>query len=404
MRMMKTLWLLGAAALALGLSGCGGGGSNTRPATPAASTTPPAVEMDEMPAPIQGDLGAGTVTAEISRAVGGNTAITFMKGEDAWTDAATPAPLTTLTGWDGAAVQDTASAPTERIVAYTNIEAAVATPFHDAKGAAPYTVMAGDTVAPTTTTNFPSEGSSFTFVDDPGTDDDERMFAGTLDGATGTFTCTVDPCTVNRLADDSSNNPTYGLVGGWSFTAADGQTLEVPDADYLAFGYWNMIDIESLAGVVPFYYGSMPYAGNVQALSGSATYNGNAAGGYEHKTYDAGTGAATSTFGHFTAAVRLNAFFGGEDGMSTIDGMVNAFAFLDSAGSDSGLSNVSDWQVMLNRTEVTGQNFMGSTNGGNWNGAFFGPSDEGQLPSGVAGGFNAAFENGAVKGAYGATR
>ena len=31
MRMMKTLWPLGAAALALGLSGCGGG-SNTQPA------------------------------------------------------------------------------------------------------------------------------------------------------------------------------------------------------------------------------------------------------------------------------------------------------------------------------------------------------------------------------------
>ena len=58
MRMMKTLWLLGAAALALGLSGCGGG-SNTRPATPAASTTPPADMADEDAArPNAGSLGS----------------------------------------------------------------------------------------------------------------------------------------------------------------------------------------------------------------------------------------------------------------------------------------------------------------------------------------------------------
>ena len=100
-----------------------------------------------------------------------------------------------------------------------------------------------------------------------------------------TFTCTVDPCTLSRLAD-VDGDATWALVGGWSFEADADETIEVPDADYLAFGYWNMIEIESLADVVPFYYGSMPYEGNVQALSGAATYNGNAAGGYEHKTYD----------------------------------------------------------------------------------------------------------------------
>ena len=67
MRMMKTLWLLGVAALALGLSGCGGGGS-TRPDTSSqASTTPPA--EPPMATPVQGgDLGAGMVTVGITRA------------------------------------------------------------------------------------------------------------------------------------------------------------------------------------------------------------------------------------------------------------------------------------------------------------------------------------------------
>ena len=353
------------------------------------------------------------VTAEIARTAGNAAAITFRKGDEGWS---TPSSFAAVdlggTAWAEVARQDAAT-PTERIVAYTNIEAVEPKPFHEVKGAAPYTVMAGDTVVPEAgLTGLPDgERQSVTLVDDPETDQNDRTFGGSLDGADGDFTCTVDPCTLRRLAD-VGGSPVWALMGGWTFTADDGDDgrTEVPDADYLAFGYWNMIDIDSLTDVAPFYYGSMPYyTGNVQALSGSATYNGHAAGGYEHETYDGGTGKATSTFGHFTAAVRLNAFFGGEDGMSTIDGMVNSFALLNSEGTapSPDLTNVDDWEVMLDRTEVTGQNFMGTTNGGNWNGAFFGPSvdDMGKplYPSGVAGGFNAVFDNGAVKGAYGAT-
>ena len=407
MRMMNTLWLLGAAALAVGLSGCGGG-SNTRPDTTAATTPPAAkkMEMEEMETPLDsGEMGARGVTVGISQASDATTAaFTFMKGEESWTDASTTTAAT-VTGWDGSAVQNADSNPTERIVAYTNIEAATATPFHEVEGEAPITVMASNAVVPDPgTTNLPSAPNlSLTFMDDPDTEDDnEAMFEGTLDGTEGTFTCTVAPCTLSRVANDGEGNPVWALVGGWGFTADDGQMLDVPDPDYLAFGYWNKVAIESLADdVTPFYYGSTPYAGNVQALSGSATYTGAAAGGYEHRTYDQNTGKPSSTYGHFTAAVSLNAFFGGEDGMSTIDGMVDTFVLVAQEG-DNPL--VGDWGVMLKRTEVTGQSFMGGTNGGHWNGAFFGPSDEGQLPSGVAGGFDAEFDNGAVKGAYGATR
>ena len=396
MRMMKTLWLLGAAALALGLSGCGGGG-NTRPAT-TADSTPPAPVTPAAPELDPGHFGAGMVTVENARADDASEAsFTFMKGEDAWSEAADSTAVN-LTGWSESAVQDAASDPTERIVAYTDIDEATPTAFHEVKGAAPYTVMASDTVVPDSNTdNLPGAPNvSLTFMDDAESEEiNEATFGGTLDGANGDFTCTVDPCTLRRVAD-VGGTAAWALVGGWGFAADDGEMIEVQDGDYLAFGYWNMIDIESLADVVPFYYGSMPYEGNVQALSGAATYNGNAAGGYEHKTYDAGTGEPTSTYGHFTADVRLAAFFGGVDGMSTIDGMVDAFALVAQTGSAPTV----DWEVMLERTEVTGQNFVGT----NWNGAFFGPSDDGQLPSGVAGGFNATLDNGAVKGAYGATR
>ena len=47
MRMMKTLWLLGAAALVLGLSGCGGGPSRVAPAAAPAAEIPPQLTLEE---------------------------------------------------------------------------------------------------------------------------------------------------------------------------------------------------------------------------------------------------------------------------------------------------------------------------------------------------------------------
>lgn len=355
-----------------------------------------------MPDSVHGNLGAGGVTAEISRAANAlDAAIAFTKGETEWDEAAAVAEAAIeITGWSETAVVNADTDPTERIVAYTNIASAVATAFHTVKGPAPY-MVADEVVAPgqTTADRLPGPGTQLTLMDDAESDDvDESMFEGSLGGATGMFTCLVDSCTLTRGMNDTDGDPTWMLSGGWGFTANDGQNIEVPDSDYLAFGYWNKIDTErTLADFVPFYYGSMPYSGNVQALSGSATYTGNAAGGYEHNTYDTTTGDATPTYGHFTADVTLAAFFGGEDGMSTIDGLVNGFE------SQSGGPSLATWMVPLMRTEVTGQTFEGDTTGGTWSGAFFGPSDEGQLPSGVAGQFSATVGTGGVVGAYGAT-
>ena len=79
------------------------------------------------------------------------------------------------------------------------------------------------------------------------------------------------------------------------------------DADYMAFGYWSRHPSASLDldnGFEPFYYGSMPYAGDVRNLSGQATYTyyGNATGAYSILD--------TSNRGYFTARVSLTASFG----------------------------------------------------------------------------------------------
>ena len=331
----------------------------------------------------------------------------FMKGETGWStdagagDSQAEVPITSDV-WEGGAVVNDAT-PTERIVAYTNIENGEATPFHEAKGPAPY-MVADETVTADSFAGIPTTaGQSFTFIDIAATEEEnERTFEGSLGGAMGTFTCTVDPCTLT-LGPDT----TWALSDGWTFEADDGVDgeIDVQDADYLAFGYWNKVPAETLADFVPFYYGSMPYGGNVQALSGTATYTGHAVGGYQRNNYDAQTGVADPTFGHFIANVRLSAFFGGEDGMSTIDGIVEDFTTPTTGDQDL----LALWEVMLKRTEVNGQTFNGDTDGGTWDGAFFGPAtdDDGMMihPSGVAGTFNATVgTSGAVMGAYGAER
>ena len=77
MRTMKTLWPLGAAALALGLSGCGGG-SNTRPDTTAAATppavrTPPIETIDEQLEAAKASLNEAEVELEAVLADGNST-------------------------------------------------------------------------------------------------------------------------------------------------------------------------------------------------------------------------------------------------------------------------------------------------------------------------------------------
>ena len=75
------------------------------------------------------------------------------------------------------------------------------------------------------------------------------------------------------------------------------------DDDYLAYGFWsrNAPDTLDASGFRSFFYGNKPYAGNVRALTGSATYTGGAAGVY--RILD------TDDYGYFKANVALTAGF-----------------------------------------------------------------------------------------------
>lgn len=146
------------------------------------------------------------------------------------------------------------------------------------------------------------------------------------------------------------------------------------DDDYLAYGFWsrNAPDTLDASGFRSFFYGNMPYANNVRALTtGNATYTGGAAGVYRIED--------TDNYGYFRANVQLTASFG--DG-----GNVQARITDISRQSGSPSFNFGDSPPLF--ADYSGGNrFAGRSHGPVWGGQFFGPSDSGQNPTGVAGWF-----------------
>jgi hypothetical protein len=396
------------ATMGLVLAGCSsgsddnGGGSPPRadtevPAPPGGGGTADPEDDDGTTLPVSDMLGVAGVTFTIERPTASAADITAMKGTMAYGESDTVARA--IAAWPGEAFGDDAATETARVAIYTDIDTAADVVFHVAKGiesGAPYTLMSEDaSVVTSTDSDFPDgAGNSFTWFDNPETaDTDEREFEGSLMGVDGTFKCMSNPCTASRNAEDE-----LMLSSGWTFTPTDPtSTIPVGDKDFLAFGYWNKVTADGPKDIMPFAYGSMPWAGDIEELSGSARYPGNAAGGYSHRTFDPATGKANDpTYGHFTATAILNAYFGGEEG-SSIFGSVSGFTDTERTPNDLG------WNLELMRTDLTEWRFSGTTTGdGMWNGAFYGPGDA--MPTGAAGTFDGAFNNGTVKGAFGAKR
>ena len=279
---------------------------------------------------------------------------------------------------------------------------------------------------------FPTEPETFKVyveADDAGTEDvTENKFKGTFYGISGTYECTSTAC---RAEVDADGDLT--LTGGDLEFTPDGTNpgsrrmmYALPDADYLHFGFWlgttdngadpNTYELQTFAG------GANTY-GRVDAVEGSAAYAGKAAGIYvreESPGGQRGGRVVDATTGTFTASAELTATFGGDADTDTddkyrISGTVKDF--MNDAGRDLG------WTVMLNNATTVARNantgaientdaegkFSGTTTGdgtaamGSWNGQFFGPSNT-VLPSGVAGEFDANFNDGYVAGAFGADR
>ena len=271
--------------------------------------------------------------------------------------------------------------------------------------------------------------------------DARLQFSGTWRGVPGTFVSTgTTQITVIAMRDDDDEEVLTANFGNgaWTFQPDNVKAMvDVPDEDYIWFGWWKDEPDEKTGDSASFAYGFRTAAGgeddfdtaatgsNVQLVEGKATYEGAATGKFAMETgsrltpiYDADA---------FTATARLTADFGGdgdaetadtEDG--TIKGSITDFQRGDGRALDG-------WKVTLNQVTLTPDEATFSlsddattadvsndgavaeiggskSDSGSWSGEFFGNGRDDGQPDGVAGRFDASFgdANVHIAGSYGA--
>ena len=441
-----------AAVLALGLAACGGGGSDSSgptASTPSRPATPPEPEPTG-PTPEQTAMANAIATA-INDAMATNAADASTDPSQ-FTDPEQVTPMVTakhdgtmatvsvtetgtptggstarsgmfamqdegpamIAGWTGAKfMRGTA---TEYLTVYTDVTAPTPSTFNTAN----VQKVTGGTsesvnddrelgITPADHEDFISWIGAIPVVTTTGTGGSaEHSFTGGFAGAAGTYSCTGDAttCTVGVGSDGKIN-----LAGTWTFTADAGAMINVPDSDYLNFGWWlnkkadGSYDFQTFAGSTGFTDGS----GNVAvAMTGSAKYTGAAAGLYVVKDVSGGQ-VTSATHGEFTANATLTANFFGANDPGEISGMINGFK--NAAGE-----LMAGWSVMLNPAALTdaSASFTGKTTGslgggtgmGSWQGMFHGTDGAATnaRPSHVTGRFDAHFPGAHVAGAFGAKK
>ena len=170
------------------------------------------------------------------------------------------------------------------------------------------------------------------------------------------------------------------------------------------FGWWKQENSDSSLAFATFsggvYSGTTGGGTNFDLLGGSATYRGPAAGQYAIEQ----PAGSESGAGSFTASTELTANFSA----NTLSGSVTNF------------SNAPDWELTLNAASMAGGNVEAADGGtvtweigdatsqhtGGWTAEFFSEAPYvGQTPDGVAGTFDAQFDDvGRLTGAFGARK
>ena len=198
------------------------------------------------------------------------------------------------------------------------------------------------------TSNSRIAGPSFPTAGTRTYSQDERKFAGTYRGASGTYSCTAGDCTA---APGSTGGIT--LVGTWTFTPAPSATVQMADTRYLQFGWWLREAATGPTHASVFYRMVAPSTDTTSttgvggALTGSAKYAGKAAGKFAINN----PLGNDSDAGHFTANAMLNAKFGATTDANTngVTGMIDGFR-LNDGSTDPG------WSLSLKRARWDGTN------------------------------------------------
>ena len=264
------------------------------------------------------------------------------------------------------------------------------------------------------------DGGTVTHEPNVNTDEDPEFevvkLSGMYKGAAGSYQCTGATCTSSANANGSITFST-----GWTFTANTGAMVSVADDAYMKFGWWMRDDLTSvgLPDYVAVFHGTEGGTAvtNVSAQTGTATYEGGAAGKYAWRDRVADTAHG----GHFTAKAMLTANFDiGIDGAvgSMMSGSISDFRL-----GDDGMDP--NWTVTLSGATITDAGAVervvpsdtvdpnvtwavGDSNAdaaGGWQAQLSntGAERNDNLPTGVSGAFNANFnEQGRMIGAFGA--
>ena len=263
-------------------------------------------------------------------------------------------------------------------------------------------------------------------------------FAGTYDGAPGTFRCVYTeaaPCT----SSNDGKGTVSDLGGTWHFKPNGGAMVKVPDPNYLYYGWWVSKDNDGAPTAASAFTGTMgtvadsvaldgTAAGGAIGLAGTATYTGHAVGKFGVSNPIDGSGDG----GHFTAEATLTAKFGTNDAPNNggISGMLDNFMANDKSvpwsvelhravwGSDDNTFATpasDDTATEANETLGTTWSIDGVSGGrsGTWSGQMYDelpgdtnddtPGDGSNVPTTVTGKFYSEFSSiGRMVGAFGA--
>ena len=252
----------------------------------------------------------------------------------------------------------------------------------------------------------------------------DRIEVSDFDPANNSFTITNTAPGAGWTIGTGNARPLNGGGAGdaiWLAQQVDGgrrvvfaypRAAEEGGTDWLAAGIWTFVPDSEEPGDYEFgafAYGNDPFEqDNLQALTGTAEYEGQAVGVY----YAFSTSTDESEAGPFTADVALEANFGTAEALGSISGTVSDVetqdgtaigATLNLGSADIGSSNAGFFTGSTNMT------FGGRTYAGSWGGQFF---DDGAAatdhPASVAGTFGATVREaggtGSLVGAFGAER
>lgn len=226
---------------------------------------------------------------------------------------------------------------------------------------------------------------------------------GTRNGEQGYFRCLSSSCGESRSS--VNGRVQMRLTGNWVFVPSSGRTVSTPDTDYLAGGVWLFVPTDATSAA-DYVFGAFGDGNdhflqeNLIALTGTATYRGDAIGVYSEKT------TTTTDIGYFNGDVELTANFGGGGDLGTISGSITNFEVdgeADVGTLNLGTANIGSLNSGFFQGDVTGSDDERSFTG-NWGGQFFGNGESDGRPGSVAGTFGGQSTDDAVNfvGAFGA--